>query len=46
MAKFQKVTKESLKNNHWAPYTAFEYDGKTYYSIQYSGIADEDEINK
>jgi hypothetical protein len=46
MAQFQKVTKETLKNNHWVPYTAFEYDGETYYSIQYSGIADEDEINK
>ena len=45
MAQFQKVTKETLKNNHWVSYTAYEYDGELYYSIQYSGIANENEFN-
>ena len=46
MAQFSRVEKEALKNNHWVSYTAYEYDGETYYSIQYSGIADESEIDK
>ena len=46
MAQFSRLEKEALKNNHWVPYTAYEYDGETYYSIQYSGIADESEIDK
>lgn len=46
MAQFRTVRKETLKNNSWYPYTAYEYDGETFYSIQYSGIADESELNK
>ena len=46
MAQFNRVEKEALKNSHWVPYTAYEYDGETYYSIQYSGEADESEIDK
>ena len=46
MAQFKTVRKETLKNNSWYPYTAYEYDGETFYSIQYSGIADESEINQ
>ena len=46
MAQFKTVRKETLKNNSWYPYTAYEYDGETFYSIQYSGIADEGELNK
>jgi hypothetical protein len=46
MAQFKPVTKETLKNNNWYPYTAYEYDGETYYSIQYSGLADEEEFYK
>ena len=45
MAKFKKVRKETLKNNSWYSYTAYEYDGETFYSIQYSGIVDESEIS-
>lgn len=45
MAQFRTVKKETLKNNSWYPYTAYEYDGETFYSIQYSGIADESEIS-
>ena len=45
LGQFKEVHKETLKaNNHWYPYTAYEYDGETFYSIQYSGIADESEI--
>ena len=46
MAEFRRVTKQALKNNSWYPYTAYEYDGETFYSIQYSGIADESEVNR
>nr|WP_314460690.1 hypothetical protein [uncultured Clostridium sp.] len=46
MAQFTPVTKETLKNNHWYSYTAYEYDGRTYYSFQYSGLTDENEFNK
>ena len=44
LAQFQKVQKETFKNNSWYPYTAYEYDGEVFYSIQYRGIADESEI--
>lgn len=46
MAQFTPVTKETLKNNHWYSYTAYEYDGETYYSIQYSGLTDEENFYK
>ncbi len=45
LEQFSKVPKETLKsNNRWYPYTAYEYDGETFYSIEYRGIADESEI--
>ena len=45
IAQFRPIQKETLKNNNrWYPYTAYEYDGETFYSIQYSGIADESDI--
>ena len=45
LEQLNKVTKETLKsNNRWYPYTAYEYDGETFYSIEYRGIADESEI--
>lgn len=44
LAQFNEVKKETLKNNSWYPYTAYEYEGEVFYSIQYSGIADESEI--
>ena len=45
IAQFSPVQKETLKNNNrWYSYTAYEYDGETFYSIEYSGIADESEI--
>ena len=46
MAQFRTVRKETLKNNFWYPYTAYEYDGEIFSSIQYSGIADDSEINE
>ena len=46
IAQFLPVQKETLKNNNrWYTYTAYEYQGNTYYSIIYSGIADESEFN-
>ena len=44
LSQFNSVQKETLKNNKWYPYTAYEYDGETFYSIEYRGTADEDEI--
>lgn len=45
LGQFNKVQKMTLKANcHWYPYTAYEYGGEIFYSIQYSGLADEDEI--
>lgn len=44
MAQFTPVTKETLKNDHWCPYTAYEYEGETYYRIHYSGLTDENEF--
>lgn len=46
MAQFIPVQKETLKSNHWYPYTAYEYDGETYYSVQYSGLVDANEFYK
>ena len=40
------VQKETMKNNgQWYQYTAYEYNGEIYYSIIYSGIADESEFD-
>lgn len=44
LAQFKTAAKTTEKNNNIYPYTAYEYGGNTYYSIQYSGIADESEI--
>ena len=45
LAQFCQVQRETLKsNNRWYPYTAYEYDGETFYSIEYRGIADESEL--
>lgn len=44
MSQFKPVQKEALKNNSWYPYTAYEYDGEIFYSIEYRGIANENEI--
>lgn len=46
MDQFTPVSKETLKNNNWYSYTAYEYDGETYYSIVYSGLADENDFYK
>jgi hypothetical protein len=45
ISQFQPVEKYTRKNNGVYPYTAYEYDGNTYYEIIYSGTADESEIN-
>ena len=45
IAQFRPVQKETLKNNNrWYPYTEYENDGESFYSIEYRGIADESEI--
>jgi hypothetical protein len=44
ISQFAKVQRETLKNNNWYTYTAYEYDGEVFYSITYRGIADESEI--
>ena len=45
MAKFRSVEKETMKNNgHWYPYTAYEFNGETYYHIIYDGIYDESNL--
>lgn len=44
ISQFAEVQRETLKNNNWYTYTAYEYDGEVFYSITYRGIADESEI--
>lgn len=44
ISQFKVVQKETLKNNSWYPYIAYEYDGETFYSIEYRGTADENDI--
>lgn len=47
MGKFTAVTKYTRKNNGVEyPYTAYEFDGKTYYSIRYLGCFTEDELRE
>lgn len=44
IAEFTPVQKETLKYNNRYPYTAYEYEGEVFYSIEYRGTAREDEI--
>jgi hypothetical protein len=44
IASFTPVQKETLKFNKWYPYTAYEFDGELFYSIEYRGTAAENEI--
>lgn len=44
ISQFKPIQKETLKNGSWYPYIAYEYDGEVFYSISYSGMADESEI--
>lgn len=44
IAQFVPVMKETLRNNHWVTYTAYEYDGEMYYEIIYSGVVHESEL--
>ena len=44
ISQFTKVQRETLKNNNWYTYTAYEYEGEVFYSITYQGLADESEI--
>ena len=45
LSHFTPVKKETLKNNNrWYEYTAYEYQGETYYEIIYDGIYDEDNL--
>ena len=53
MNTFVEITKETLKNNHWYTYTAYEYQGilycsehygKQYYEIIYNGLFEEDNV--
>ena len=43
-AQFQRVEKETLKNNHWVIYTAYEYQGELFHDVQYLGVFDEDSM--
>lgn len=44
---FIAVKKRTTKNNGESyPYTAYEYDNTTYYSILYLGIKTEEEYNR
>jgi len=45
LAQFVEVTKPALKNNHWVDYTAYEYNGETFYEIHYRGVVDESELS-
>ena len=45
MAKFCSVTKEAMKDNgQWYEYTAYEFEGETYYDVIYDGIFDESNL--
>lgn len=45
IAQFKPVQEETMKNNgNWYPYTAYEFDGDTYYSFEYDGIFDESNL--
>ena len=41
---FTKMKKETLKNNHWYAYTAYEYNGVIYHDVGYLGIYDEENL--
>ncbi len=41
---FCPVTKDTLKNNHWVSYTAYEFQGEIYYDIIYDGLYDETDL--
>ena len=43
-AQFVPVDKMIQKNGHWFPFTFYEYDGQTYYSVEYLGIYDDDNM--
>lgn len=45
IAAFVPVEKWTEKNGHTVPYTAYEYNGELFYSIIYSGIVSEKELN-
>lgn len=45
LAMFRPVTKETMKDNgQWYEYTAYEFEGETYYNIIYNGIFDESNL--
>jgi hypothetical protein len=44
IAQFVSVEKFTERNNRMVPYTAYEYDGNTFYTIIYRGIVDESEL--
>ena len=44
-AQFCPVKKETLKNNgQWYEYTAYEFEGETYYNIIYDRVFDESNL--
>lgn len=46
LAQFKPVIKAAFQNNHWYAHKAYGFDGETYYSIRYSGLADGEETRK
>ena len=44
IAQFVPVEKHTERNNRMVPYTAYEYDGNTFYTFVYEGIFDESEL--
>ena len=45
LALFCPVTKETMKDNgQWYEYTAYEFEGETYYDIIYDGIFNESDV--
>lgn len=44
-AQFRPVDKMVEKSGgHWFPFTFYEYDGEIYYSVEYQGEYDEDNM--
>ncbi|WP_024291142.1 hypothetical protein [Lacrimispora indolis] len=44
IAQFVPVEKFTERNNRMVPYTAYEYDGNTFYTVIYSGVVNESEL--
>jgi len=45
ISEFVPVEKITEKNGHEFPYTAYEYNGDTFYEFIYRGVVDESDLN-